>query len=151
MAEDLRARALTTSPVIRCWRRCVTRTYGEPSGLAPVYAETMSPASRPSSRSLVPAVVAFLAILPACRCDVRSGGDGVSAGAPVTSSPGAGAMAVTGPEVWTIDGKPFQIRATYFLVLNGRLQFTVDYLCAERCPVSVITMEAYLIHQVEAG
>jgi hypothetical protein len=43
-------------------------------------------------------------------------------------------MAVTGPEVWTIDGKPFQIRATYFLVLNGRLQFTVDYLCAERCP-----------------
>jgi hypothetical protein len=43
-------------------------------------------------------------------------------------------MAIRGPEVWTIDGKPFQIRATYFMVVNGHLQFTVEYMCAERCP-----------------
>ncbi|HEY6783566.1 MAG TPA: hypothetical protein VI159_01370 [Gemmatimonadales bacterium] len=43
-------------------------------------------------------------------------------------------MAANGPETWTIDGKPFQIRATYFMVVGGRLQFTIDYLCADRCP-----------------
>jgi len=43
-------------------------------------------------------------------------------------------MAAKGPEIWTIDGKPFEIRANYFVVVGGRLQFTVDYLCADRCP-----------------
>ncbi len=95
----------------------------------------MSPA--PSHRSLLKfalAALAGLGMLPGCRCDVRRSGDGLSVGSPVTSSTGFGVMAVAGPEVWMIDGKPFQIRATYFVTVNGRLQFTADYVCAERCP-----------------
>lgn len=78
------------------------------------------------------AVLSFVTVLFGCACDVRRSSDSV--GAPVTSNNPFGAMAVGGPEVWMIDGKPFQIRATYLIVVNGRLQFTVDYLCAEGCP-----------------
>src|SRR5512133_1453684 len=79
------------------------------------------------------AVLAFVTV-PACRCDAQVAGGRAPGGAPATSSQGFGVMAAKGPEVWTIDGKPFQIRATYFVVVQGRLQFTVDYLCGDRCP-----------------
>ena len=94
----------------------------------------MSPTRRPIPRNRTAAVLALLAFLPACLCGVRTGSGSLSVGAPVTSSPGSGAMAALGPEVWTIEGRPFQIRASYFLVLNGRLQYTADYLCSDHCP-----------------
>ena len=78
--------------------------------------------------------VLALVTVPACRCDAQTSGGRASLGAPATSSQGFGVMAAKGPEVWTIDGKSFQIRATYFVVVQGRLQFTVDYLCGDRCP-----------------
>lgn len=70
----------------------------------------------------------------ACRCQVQGANADAPPGAPATSSSGFGVMALKGPEVWTIDGTPFQVRATYFVVVGERLQFTVDYLCADRCP-----------------
>ena len=79
------------------------------------------------------ALLIFVSV-PACRCEAQPSGGRAAGGAPVTSSQGFGVMALKGPEVWTIDGKPFQIRATYFVVVEGRLQFTIDYLCGDRCP-----------------
>jgi hypothetical protein len=95
----------------------------------------MSPTRRDRPlRKLTLVLLGLLAVLPACRCNVRRSSDGISVGGPATSSGGFGVMAAGGPEVWTVDGKPFQIRATYFVVVNGRLQFTADYMCAQRCP-----------------
>lgn len=93
----------------------------------------MGPPQGQFRRNIALAALALLAA-PSCRCDTRDSNSRVSAGPPVTSSQGFGVMAANGPEVWTIDGKPFQIRGTYFVVVGGRLQFTVDYLCADRCP-----------------
>lgn len=95
--------------------------------------DTVSPT--PRHRSLLAlTVMALLAILPACPCDVRRSSDRPSVTPPVTSSTGFGVMAMGGPEVWNIDGRSFHIRATYFVIVNGRLQFTADYICGKRCP-----------------
>lgn len=70
----------------------------------------------------------------ACRCTDRVSFEPQRpTRSPVTSSPGFNPILLKGPEVWTIDGRNVHIRATYFLVVKGRLQFTVDYLCEEEC------------------
>ena len=77
--------------------------------------------------------VALCFPLSSCRCGAST--DGISVGAPApTSSGGFGVMARGGPEVWTIDGKPFSIRSTYYVTVHGRLQYTADYLCGQSCP-----------------
>jgi len=38
----------------------------------------------------------------------------------------AGPMAASGPETWTIDGKTYQVAATYYLGLPEGLQYTIE-------------------------
>lgn len=38
-------------------------------------------------------------------------------------------FAVSGPTVWTIGGKQYEIESTYLIVLKEGVQFTINYLC----------------------
>jgi hypothetical protein len=44
-----------------------------------------------------------------------------------------GRIAQTGPETWNIDGKPYSIGSTYYVVLppGERLQYTIEYLISD--------------------
>ena len=40
---------------------------------------------------------------------------------------GHGPMVLSGPEKWTIDGRPYEISASYYLALPEGLQYTIEY------------------------
>lgn len=83
-------------------------------------------------RLLVSAATLLLAAaVDACRCG--AGPSNTSERPTPTSSLGFSPILAEGPAVWVIDGQDFEIRATYFLILKGRLQFTVEYNCEDEC------------------
>lgn len=61
-------------------------------------------------------------LLQTC-CYLRCGGAPIGSGHTAGHTP----MAVQGPEIWTVDGKPTTVAATYYLALPEGLQYTIDY------------------------
>ena len=53
-------------------------------------------------------------------------------------------MAWSGPELWQIDDRKYQIRSTYYLALPEGLQFTIEYPYAFSSPLSEVTREQAL-------
>ena len=57
----------------------------------------------------------------ACKFSVNSGSGGGGTSLPIAQQ---------GAEQWTIDGKTYRIKSTYYLRMpTGALQYTVEYLC----------------------
>jgi hypothetical protein len=50
------------------------------------------------------------------------------------SKPTTVPIAPLGPETWTIGGRQYGIRSTYFLNESESLRFVVEYACSDRCP-----------------
>jgi hypothetical protein len=62
----------------------------------------------------------------------------------IGGSVGAGGqvpLAPTGPETWTVDGRAYAVRSTYFLNFPDGLQYTIEYLCDDCSVLEGITDE----------
>ena len=83
----------------------------------------MSSAQRSTFRLGFKSFVVAMVLL-ASGCEVRCGNPGTASTAPTA---GHNPMAQSGPEVWQIGERKYEISSTYYLALPEGLQFTIDY------------------------
>lgn len=86
------------------------------------------------------AITVLATVLTIPSCQLRCSGPAVP---PPAGAVGTLPFAVSGPETWSVDGKPIRVESTYYIHFPaGGLQYCIDYPVEGEVPVGDVARQA---------